>query len=98
MAVQSGLCQNWSETAKTGFLTTRLISFQVSKMAAKVGGSDLEKKCCEFAKLAGSKDDHQLTSKGAGKLAKDCWAGKYKNVCTYVDASVFPKCKEQGKP
>ena len=26
MAVQSGLCQTWSETPKTGFLTTRLKS------------------------------------------------------------------------
>ena len=66
-------------------------------MAAK-GGSDLEKKGCEFAKLAGSKDEHQMTSKAAGKLAKDCWAAKYKNVGTYVDASVFPKCKEDKKP
>ena len=26
MAVQPGLCRTWSETPKTGFLTTRLIS------------------------------------------------------------------------
>ena len=67
------------------------------KMAAKGGSDPLEKKGCEFAKLAGSKDERQLTSKGAGKMAKDCWASKYKNVGTYVDASVFPKVKEAGK-
>ena len=27
VAVQPGVCQTWSETPKTGFLTTRLISF-----------------------------------------------------------------------
>ena len=27
VAVQPGLCRNWSETPKTGFLTTRLILF-----------------------------------------------------------------------
>ena len=70
-------------------------------MAAKGGsGSDLEKKCVEFVKLSGAKGDkiHQLTSQAAGKMAMDCWGKKYKNVRTYVDASVFPKCKEEGKP
>ena len=77
-----------------------------TKGAAKgsaAGGDDcgmpgLEEKCCSFAKLSGCKDEHQMNSKAAGKMAKDCWSGKYKNVCTYVDASVFPKCKEKGKP
>ena len=31
VAVQPGLCQTWSETPKTGFLTTRLISANTSK-------------------------------------------------------------------
>ena len=29
VAVQPGLCRTWSETLKTGFLTTRLIVFEV---------------------------------------------------------------------
>ena len=29
LAVQSGLCRTWSETPKTGFLTTRLILFRL---------------------------------------------------------------------
>ena len=29
MAVQPGLCQTWSETPKTGFLTKRLMSYMV---------------------------------------------------------------------
>ena len=30
MAVQPGLCRTWSETPKTGFLTTRLVYFRIS--------------------------------------------------------------------
>ena len=33
VAVQPGLCQTWSETPKNGFLTTRLISFEINKVA-----------------------------------------------------------------
>ena len=32
VAVQPGLCRTWSETPKTGFLTTRLISKQLPSM------------------------------------------------------------------
>ena len=31
VAVQPGLCRTWSETPKTGFLTTRLIHFQLTE-------------------------------------------------------------------
>ena len=39
MAVQPGLCRTWSETPKTGFLTTRLI-FESSRLRF-VNGTDL---------------------------------------------------------
>ena len=37
VVVQSGLCRTWSETPKTGFLTTRLIQF-IGKGAWWLGG------------------------------------------------------------
>ena len=37
VVVQSGLCRTWSETPKTGFLTTRLIQF-IGKGARWLGG------------------------------------------------------------
>ena len=40
MAVQPGLCQTWSETPKTSFLTMRLILFQIKKLLAKVVSRD----------------------------------------------------------
>ena len=40
MLVQPGLCQSWSETLKTGFLTTWLISFRaMAIMKARLKGA-----------------------------------------------------------
>ena len=33
MAVQPGLCRTWSETPKTGFLTTRFIYYRMNRAA-----------------------------------------------------------------
>ncbi|XP_060560590.1 tubulin polymerization-promoting protein family member 3-like [Ruditapes philippinarum] len=53
----------------------------------------------EFCTLAGSKDPKIMTTKASGKLVDDCLSDlkKYdaKAIC---DASVFPYCKEHGKP
>ena len=35
-AVQSGLCQTWSETPKTGFLRTRLISEELTDVSCQI--------------------------------------------------------------
>ena len=36
MIAQPGLCQTWSETRKTSFLTTRLTLFQLQKRAEQM--------------------------------------------------------------
>ncbi|KAL4239268.1 hypothetical protein ACF0H5_000085 [Mactra antiquata] len=64
------------------------------------GSDDLVTKFQEFCTLAGSKDKCMMTSKASGKLVADCLDKKYKScdVKSIVDASVFPACKEKGKP
>ena len=72
-------------------------------MAAKGGGGS---GCCaklqQYATLAGSKNPKELTSKGCGKQVADCWDSKKEyhdlGVKAICDASVFPACKEKGKP
>ena len=41
MAVQPGLCQTWSETPKTGFLTTRLNKFKSQLITDRYKAVDL---------------------------------------------------------
>ena len=67
----------------------------------KVDENELVKKFEEFCTLAGSKDKTQMTPKANGKMATDCFekAGYKKyDIKTICNASVFPVCKEKGKP
>lgn len=52
----------------------------------------------KFTKLAGAKtpeEQKQMNAKACGKMVKDCLPKEMSNI---VDASVFPKFKEKGKP
>ena len=65
MTVQPGLCQTWSETPKTGFLTTRLISFVFREVLPKKThkGETTEKGDGEPApKKAKTDDEHETVT------------------------------------
>lgn len=66
----------------------------------KAGYKDVIPKAQEFCALAGSKDKTLMTSKACGKMVADCLEKDYKKfeIKNVIDASVFPKCKEKGKP
>ena len=51
VAVQPGLCRTWSETPKTGFLTTRLKYHQIHTLSSTVKWELLHEKTCFFAKV-----------------------------------------------
>lgn len=58
----------------------------------------LENVFIKFTKLAGAKtpeEQKQMNAKACGKMVKDCLPKEMQNI---VDASVFPKFKEKGKP
>ena len=63
------------------------------------GGDDLVAKFEEFCTLSGGKKN-EMQSKAVGKMVKDCLEKDYKkyDVKSICDASVFPTCKEKGKP
>ena len=50
VAIQPGLCRTWSETLKTGFLVTRLMSFSIC-FSAKARGATYDDFSGQFFRI-----------------------------------------------
>ena len=87
VAVQPGLCQTWSETPKTGFLTTRLIYATLNITKTQV---ELPK----LRQAIGPKCEHRIDSKfmmkGCLRLVINKWSRC--NKMPYIFLSIFNNC------